>query len=152
MCFSWFDEAATRIEAVQSLLKVAIHSAAVPFSLSEEGLLSLRVAEPLDLGWGRGRDVGERVESEGETDFSPSFPILTLSVHPYFQETLYFRRHNLRTQTYQSMHAKQAIFANSGNIGEQNSTASLSSSGFGGTRKMLDAEERRGLDVNGPQE
>ena len=55
---------------VQSLLKVAIQGAAVPST--EEGLLSLRVAEPLDLG--RDGDGGEGGDREGGTDFSHFSP------------------------------------------------------------------------------
>ena len=77
----------------QSLSKVAIHSVAFSSSPTEERLLSLRGTEALDLGKdGDDGMGGETRDREGETDFSCCFPavspILTLSVHRYFQERL----------------------------------------------------------------
>ena len=43
-----------KLSPVHFLLKVAIHGVSVPSSPTEEGLLSLTVTEPLDLGEGQG--------------------------------------------------------------------------------------------------
>ena len=72
---------------VQSLWKVAIHGVAVPSTPTEEGLLSLRVAEPLDFGEGLGM-AGKEGTEKVEPILAIISPKLSLSVHRYFQERL----------------------------------------------------------------